>query len=96
MTKKKTFKPGRGYAKADWDAVDSPALTAAELAAARPFSKTFPVLSEKMRRAAGRPKSAAPKQAISIRLDADVVAKFRATGPGWQSRINDVLKAAKP
>jgi uncharacterized protein (DUF4415 family) len=32
----------------------------------------------------------------TIRLDAVVIEKFRATGPGWQSRINAVLKAAKP
>jgi uncharacterized protein (DUF4415 family) len=44
----------------------------------------------------GRPKSEAPKQAVNIRLDADLVAHYRATGPGWQSRINDTLrKAAK-
>jgi len=42
----------------------------------------------------GRPKSAAPKQAINIRLDADVVAHYRATGPGWQSRINAALRKA--
>lgn len=44
----------------------------------------------------GRPKASAPKQAVSLRLDADVVAHYRATGPGWQSRINETLrKAAK-
>jgi uncharacterized protein (DUF4415 family) len=44
----------------------------------------------------GRPKSPAPKQAISLRLDDDVVAHFRRSGRGWQSRINAVLrKAAK-
>lgn len=44
----------------------------------------------------GRPKEAAPKQAINIRLDPDVVAHYRATGPGWQSRINkDLRRAAK-
>jgi uncharacterized protein (DUF4415 family) len=41
----------------------------------------------------GRPKMAAPKQAINIRLSPDVLAHFRATGPGWQSRIDAVLKA---
>ena len=34
----------------------------------------------------GRPPLAAPKQAIKLRLDADVVEHFRATGPGWQTR----------
>ncbi|MGB9366956.1 MAG: BrnA antitoxin family protein [Xanthobacteraceae bacterium] len=44
----------------------------------------------------GRPKSARPKQPVSLRLDADVIAHFRRSGRGWQSRINSVLrKAAK-
>lgn len=45
---------------------------------------------------AGRPPSANPKQALKLRIDPDVVEYFRATGPGWQTRINDTLrKAAK-
>ena len=44
----------------------------------------------------GRPPSPAPKQAIKLRLDADVVAHFRNLGPGWQTRINATLhRAAK-
>ena len=42
----------------------------------------------------GRPRGAA-KQAVSIRLDKDVLDKFKATGPGWQSRINEALKRAR-
>jgi uncharacterized protein (DUF4415 family) len=42
----------------------------------------------------GRPKSAAPKEAVSLRLDPDVLAHFRAKGRGWQSRINAVLRKA--
>jgi uncharacterized protein (DUF4415 family) len=42
----------------------------------------------------GRPPSANPKQALKLRLDADVVEHFRATGPGWQTRINDTLRRA--
>lgn len=45
---------------------------------------------------AGRPKLVQPKQAVSIRLDADVLEHYRAMGPGWQSRINaDLRKIAK-
>jgi uncharacterized protein (DUF4415 family) len=44
----------------------------------------------------GRPPLDNPKVSTTIRLDADVIEKFRATGPGWQSRINEILKAAKP
>jgi uncharacterized protein (DUF4415 family) len=45
---------------------------------------------------AGRPPSGNPKLALKLRLDPDIVEYFRATGPGWQTRINDTLrKAAK-
>jgi uncharacterized protein (DUF4415 family) len=42
----------------------------------------------------GRPKSDAPKRATSLRLDPDVLDHYRATGPGWQSRINQALRKA--
>ena len=34
----------------------------------------------------GRPKSADPKQQVTLRLDSEVLEKFRAMGPRWQSR----------
>jgi uncharacterized protein (DUF4415 family) len=43
-------------------------------------------------RPAGRPKKTEPKEAVNIRLDPEVVAHFRAGGPGWQSRINAALR----
>ena len=42
----------------------------------------------------GRPAKAAPKEAVNIRLDPDVLAYFRGTGRGWQSRINAALRKA--
>ncbi len=42
----------------------------------------------------GRPKSASPKEAVNLRLDADVLEFFRKTGPGWQTRINEALRKA--
>ncbi len=42
----------------------------------------------------GRPKSDKTKKAVSIRLDPDVIDWFRATGAGWQSRINESLRKA--
>lgn len=33
---------------------------------------------------------------ISVRLDRDVLARFRATGAGWQSRMNEALREAAP
>ncbi len=44
----------------------------------------------------GRPKLAAPKKSVHLRLSPDVLAWFRKTGPGWQTRIDETLrKAAK-
>ena len=41
----------------------------------------------------GRPKGST-KRLVSLRLDEAVLEKFRAEGPGWQSRINEALKKA--
>ena len=44
----------------------------------------------------GRPKSAARKKSVHLRLSPDVLDYFRKTGPGWQTRIDETLrKAAK-
>ena len=43
---------------------------------------------------AGRPPSENPKVALKLRIDPDIVDYFRATGPGWQTRINDTLRKA--
>lgn len=42
----------------------------------------------------GRPKAAQTKMQVPLRLDADVVARFKADGPGWQSRMNAALRKA--
>lgn len=34
------------------------------------------------------------KKSITLRLDPDVIEAWRATGPGWQARMNDALRAA--
>lgn len=51
--------------------------------------------AQPVKRRPGRPPVEHPKQAVSLRLEPEVLEKFRATGPGWQRRMNDVLKAAK-
>jgi uncharacterized protein (DUF4415 family) len=42
----------------------------------------------------GRPKLESPKTLVTLRLDPDVLTRLRATGPGWQSKVNDILKKA--
>jgi uncharacterized protein (DUF4415 family) len=52
-------------------------------------------LGEKLIRPArrpGRPQSGNTKKLVSLRLDPDIIERFRATGPGWQSRINTALR----
>jgi uncharacterized protein (DUF4415 family) len=42
----------------------------------------------------GRPRLDAPKKLVTLRLDQSVIEKLRASGPGWQSRANAILKKA--
>jgi uncharacterized protein (DUF4415 family) len=65
-------------AKADPDARP---LTAKQLKAMVP-----------MRVLRGRPRSASPKQLVSVRYSPEVLAFFKATGEGWQSRMDSVLR----
>ena len=58
------------------------------------FDKAEQRIGDKLiRRGRGRPPLDTPKRLVSLRLDQDVIERFRATGPGWQSRINDALRA---
>ncbi len=40
----------------------------------------------------GRPKSTNPKQLVSVRYSPEVLAFFKATGEGWQTRMDGVLR----
>lgn len=96
LKQKPDFAAGRGYTRKDWDEVsDNPQWSAEDFAKARPFREVFPDLAASIDRARGRPPLEKPKRQISIRLDQDVIDKFRATGKGWQARVNAILKQAK-
>ena len=43
-------------------------------------------------RTRGRPRKETVKRQYSVRLDDDVVEKLRRDGPGWQTRLNDILR----
>ncbi len=45
-----------------------------------------------MKRPRGRPKADETKVFIAIRLDADLLETFKATGKGWQTRVNAALR----
>jgi uncharacterized protein (DUF4415 family) len=42
----------------------------------------------------GRPKGSGTKEMVTLRIDRDILDRFRAGGPGWQTRLNDVLRVA--
>lgn len=67
------------------DPDDAPELTDAFFEQADEFIGT-----QLVRR--GRPKAAVTKQPVKLRLDSEIIAAFRAEGPGWQTRMNDALK----
>lgn len=75
---------------------DSPPTTREEAKRIRRMSDAAPHVVAAYRKMLGRPPGGdVPKVAVSIRLDRDALAKFKASGPGWQTRINDlVVKAA--
>lgn len=60
--------------------------------AADPDNYEIPTETMKALRPIGRPKAAITKQAISIRLSPEVINYFKATGKGWQTRMDEVLK----
>jgi uncharacterized protein (DUF4415 family) len=84
----------RGYTQADVEDVsDTPEFTEEEMAKAKPFAEVFPKLAGSAKRVRGKQR-AATKQLISLRLDRAVIEAFKASGPGWQRRINEALRSA--
>ncbi len=71
---------------------DNPEWSAQDFRRAKPFAKAFPALA-KSRRVRGSQKEPT-KVAVSLRLTREVVERFKAEGPGWQTRMDDALKKA--
>lgn len=67
-------------------------LTAEDLAQFKPAQDVLPESLMAKLKKAGRPVSNDPKVSTTIRLDAEVIAFFKATGKGWQTRMNEVLR----
>jgi uncharacterized protein (DUF4415 family) len=88
------YVPNPHYTKEDWDEVsDNPEWTEEDFVKARPFPEVFPELAEKIRRARG-PQKAPTKALVSLRIDRDILERFKSGGAGWQSRINEALRKA--
>jgi len=79
--------------------LNTPEEDAAITAAALSDPDALPLTDEQWERMRptvriGRPKAAVTKQPVKLRLDPDVLAALRAAGDGWQTRINDMLRAS--
>jgi len=70
---------------------DNPEWTADDFARAKPASALPDHIRAAFPRTRG-PQKASTKVAVSIRLSAEVIAHFKAGGPGWQSRIDEALR----
>jgi uncharacterized protein (DUF4415 family) len=73
--------------------LENPEWTSVDFARARPASELPDELRAFFPRTRGIQK-APTKVPVSLRLSPEVVEHFRATGPGWQSRIDKILKKA--
>lgn len=73
---------------------DIPELTDADFARARPFAEMFPEQAKALKAMGGRPKLERPKIHVGFRLAADVVEGIKATGKGYNARVEKVLREA--
>ncbi len=72
---------------------DNPELTAEDFARAKPFKEVFPEQYRAWKKM-GRPPVETPKMHIGFRLAADVVSGIKATGRGYNARVEKVLRDA--
>lgn len=75
------------------DDPENPEWTKEDFARAKPFKEVFPEFYKAWKRR-GRPPVATPKVHIGFRLAADVVEAIRATGPGYNARVEKALREA--
>ncbi|HQR54010.1 MAG TPA: BrnA antitoxin family protein [Burkholderiales bacterium] len=78
---------------------ENPEWTAATFERAQPARDALPglvgsVAATRLLTPRGRPKSSNARLAISLRLPPDTLARWKATGPGWQTRMAEVLSRA--
>ena len=73
-------------------------LSAIDISAMRPAADVLPTelaaILPKRQRGQRGPQKDPVKQQVTLRLDREIVDRFRATGDGWQSRINTALRKA--
>ena len=86
MNRKEVLAAVRGMSPSKdfvWDGVDE---------AERPATRQKLQAGVNASRRRGRPVSDVTKEQVAIRFNRDVLSAFRASGPGWQTRMNEALK----
>jgi uncharacterized protein (DUF4415 family) len=81
--------PKRPPPPPDYDPM--PELTDEQIKRLRPAAEFFAEWGIPMPAPRGRPKTAQTKAPLTMRVDAEALDYFKSTGPGWQTRINDLL-----
>jgi len=71
---------------------DTSPLTDEEITRLRPAKEVFAEMGLPLPKKRGRPPKKMPKQQVTIRLDADLLAELRALGKGWQTQVNAALR----
>lgn len=89
---KKPEKPPH-ISQKDWDEANIPEWTDADFERAKPFKEVFPKQYKTWKKM-GRPPVETPKVHIGFRLAADVVKGIKATGRGYNARVEQVLRDA--
>lgn len=72
---------------------DNPGWTAQETAAAERFAELPATLQTKLR---GRPKSTMVKARLTVRVEPQALERWRASGPGWQTRLAALVARMAP
>jgi uncharacterized protein (DUF4415 family) len=90
------MKRKRNPARADRD---NPVWTKETFARARKAGEVLPeilgaTMAARMLKPRGRPKTGNARTLISLRLPPETLARWKATGPGWQTRMADTLTKA--
>ena len=77
---------------------DNPEWTDADFARARPAREVLPphLYKAAVKRYRGQrgPQKSPVKKSVTLRLDPDILAGYKAMGPGWQTRMNEALRRA--
>lgn len=82
-----------GQSQSDWERIRRNTQQGLEPVEDEDSPDASPLMREALtKRRVGRPVGSGNKEQVAIRFDRDVIAAFKATGAGWQTRMNAALK----